>query len=59
MEIGVSGSIFINKNIKIYVGQGYPYSMRWQQNIVAIIHIYGARDIFLLFYNNQDTEYEY
>ena len=26
--------------------------------VVVILHIYGARDIFLLFYDNKDTESE-
>ena len=36
------------------MGQQYTYSTRWEKNIVAIIHIYGATDIFLLFYDHQD-----
>ena len=36
----------------------YPHSKIWEQNIVAIIHIYGARVTFLLFYDNPDTESE-
>ena len=58
MEICVVGPIFTHKNIKGYVGEWYTYSIIWEQNILAIIHIYGARDIFLLFCDNQDTEYE-
>ena len=38
--------------------QRYLYSTRWEKNVVAIIHIYGARSIFLLFYDNQATESE-
>ena len=40
------------------MGQQYTYSTRWEQNIMAIIHIYVPKAIFLLFYDNQDTEYE-
>ena len=56
MEIGVVGAIFIHKNIKGYVGLLYSYSIRWEQNIVVIINFYGARAIFLLFYDYKDTE---
>ena len=40
------------------MGQQYTYSTRWKQNIVVVIHIYGVRAIFLLYYNHQDTESE-
>ena len=34
----------------------YPYILyNTGKNIVAILHIYGASAIFLLFYDNQDT----
>ena len=36
----------------------YPNYRIWGQNIVAIIHIYGARVIFQLFCDHQETEYE-
>ena len=35
--------------------QRYPYSTRWEKSIVAIIHIYRALAIFLLFCDHQDT----
>ena len=38
------------------MGQQYPYSTRLGGNIVAIIHIYGVIEIFLLFCDHQDTE---
>ena len=38
--------------------QQYPYSTRWEQNIVKIIHINGSRAIFLLFCNHHENEYE-
>ena len=38
--------------------QRYTYYKKWEQNIVSIIHIYGARAIFLLFCDHQDTESE-
>ena len=38
------------------MGQQYPYSTRWKKNIVAILHIYGARAIFLVFFDHQETE---
>ena len=37
------------ENIKDYMGQRYPYYTIWEKNTVVIIHIYGARAIFLLF----------
>ena len=40
------------------MGGGYPYSTRCKRNFVLILHIYGARAIFLLFYYHLDTEYE-
>ena len=36
--------------------QRYPYYTIWEKNIVSIIHYYGARAIFLLLNDNQDTE---
>ena len=57
-EIDVPRPIFTHNNIKISNGQWYPYSIIWEQNIVVIIHIYGARAISLLFCDHQDTEYE-
>ena len=54
----VAGSIFTNKNIKVYMGQQYPYYRRWEQNIVAIIHICWGRVISLLFCDHQETESE-
>ena len=39
------------------MGQFCIYSTKWEKNVV-IIHIYGARAIFLLFYEDQDTESE-
>ena len=36
--------------------QRYLYYTKWEKNAVEIIHIYGARGIFILFYDDQDTE---
>ena len=58
IEKCVARKIFTHKNIKGYIGQKYQYSTRWEQNIVSIIHIYGARYIYLLFCDYQDTESE-
>ena len=58
IEIGVAGPIFTEKNIKGSMGQTYPYSTRWKQNIVSILNIYEARAILLLFFYHQDTESE-
>ena len=38
------------------MGQQYLYSTRWGHNIVAIIHIYVARAVSLLFSDHQDTD---
>ena len=46
------------KYIKGSMGQWYPYSKKWEKNVVAIIHIYEARGILLLFYDDQDTASE-
>ena len=46
------------KNIKGYMGQRYPYSTKWMKNIMVIVQIYGARSVFLLFCDHQDTESE-
>ena len=40
------------------MGQWYPYSTIWEKNIVGILHIYGARPIFLLVCDHQGTEDE-
>ena len=36
----------------------YLYSSKWQKQFEIIIHIYGDRAIYLLFYDDQDTEFE-
>ena len=40
------------------MGERYSHPTIWEQNIVAFINIYGARAIFTIFYDYQDTEYE-
>ena len=40
------------------MGKLYQYPTRWENNIVAMIHIYGVRAVILLFLDNQDTESE-
>ena len=47
------------KYIKGYILLLYPYVTEWEKGSTEIIHIFGARAIFLLFYDNQDTENEY
>ena len=47
-----------HKKIQVSMVQWYPYYTRWVNNIVVVLHIYGARGIFLLFCNHQDTESE-
>ena len=34
------------------MGQWYSQSKKWEKDTVAILHIYGARAIFLLFYDD-------
>ena len=51
--IDVSGPILTHKNIKASMGQQYIYHTIWEK-IVAILHIYGARAVFLLFGDHQD-----
>ena len=53
-----STNINTEKEIKGYMGQRYPYPKIWVKNIMVVIHIYGARVIFVLFYDHQDTESE-
>ena len=36
----------------------YLSSRKWEKTYVVIIHIYGSRDFFLIFCDNQDTEYD-
>ena len=56
MKIGVAEPMLTQKKIKVSMGQRCPYSTKWVLKVVVILHIYGARAIFLLFCNNQDTE---
>ena len=37
---------------------GYSPFQRIGKNVVAVLHIYGDRTIFLLFFDHQDTESE-
>ena len=56
MGIGVARPILIQKNIKQYMGQQYRHPTRWEKMIVAVMKIYGARAIFLIFCYYQDTK---
>ena len=56
--MGLSGPILTQKNIKLSIAQQYPYRTRWVKTIVANIHIYGAREFFLLFCDIQVTKSE-
>ena len=51
-------NIHREKNTKGSMIQEYIPSKRREREIVAIINIYGAISISLLFCDNQDTEYE-
>ena len=57
MEISVAGLIFTHKYQRIH-GTTISIFNKMRENILAIIRIYGARAILLIFYYNQDTEYE-
>ena len=54
--MNISKPIFTHKNIKGSTVQQYPYSTRWENFFVVILHIYGDRAIFLIFCDHQDTE---
>ena len=54
----ISTNIHPLKYIIISRGQWYPNTTEWEKNTVAIIHPYGARAIFPLFYDNEETENE-
>ena len=56
MKNGVARPILTQKKIKQSLGQQYPYPKIWGKRIVAIIHVYGDRAIFLLFCDHQDTK---
>ena len=51
----ISTDIHTYKYIKEPMRQWYPYSTKWEENIVVILHVYVSRAIFLLFYYDQDT----
>ena len=34
--------------------QLYPYCTKLEKSIVIVLHIFGALDIFILFYDDQD-----
>ena len=34
------------------MGQFYPYTTKWKENVVVILNIYEARTIYILFYDN-------
>ena len=40
------------------MGKWYSHSTKWEKGNVVIIHIYGARAIFILFNDDQDNEKE-
>ena len=40
------------------MGTWYSHSTKQKKDTMKIIHIYGAIAIFLLFYDDQDTEKE-
>ena len=48
----ISNNIHTCKYIKGFMGQWYPHYFKWEENIVVILHIYGARTILLLFYDD-------
>ena len=58
IEICVALTIFNQKYIKGSIGKRYPNPGKAEENIVVILHIYGARAIFLLYYYHQDTKFK-
>ena len=44
------------KKIKASMWQCFPYSKKWVENIVTVLHIYGDLSIFIIFCDHQDTE---
>ena len=50
--------IFTHKNIPKALWDNDIHTLKIRENIVVIIHIYGDKAIFLLFYDDQDTEYK-
>ena len=48
----ISTNIHTYKYIKDSMRQWYPYSTKFEGNIVIILYIYEARTIYLLFYDD-------
>ena len=55
--MSVSQLIFTKKNIKGYMELALPYSKIWIKSF-SPHHISGPIDMFLLFYDQDDTESE-
>ena len=58
IEIGIAGPIFTQNVFKCSMVHRYPYSTRWEHNIVVFLYIYVARAIFILFCDHLDIESE-
>ena len=58
MKIGVDGPILTQKKHKNLYGKTISILYNMGENVMALLPIYGARDILLLFYNHQGTESE-
>ena len=58
IENSVSGPIFTQKNTKFSKWPGYSSSTILEKIFVAILHIYEAKIILLLFCDHQCTESE-
>ena len=56
IKIGVARPILTQKNIKLETEQQYPYPKIWKETVMAIIHVYGDRAIFLLICDHQGTK---
>ena len=56
MGIGVAEPIFTWKKVLKAVWENFIHTLQHRENIVVIIHIYGAKTIFPLFCDHQDTE---
>ena len=57
MKIGVYRTIFIKKTTKVSIRQWYIHSTKCEKILQQLSHFFGARAMFLLFCDHQDTEY--
>ena len=56
MGICVAGPVFTHKNTKGSIEQAYQKSTVWVEISVLVLHIYGARTMFLPLFFHHDTD---